>query len=775
MISKIHNVRGVGRFRNFESKQGIDLEKLTLIYSDNGKGKSTLADILRSLAEKDASSLLGRHTVGAADQFVKLDTDNGLRCFHNGRWMSGTDDILIFDEIFVTENIYMGQTVGLEHRRNLLPIIIGDVQKRGVIQEEQLKESIKSSNKSISDVRKRIEAIVQTSGIESVPSITFKQFIALSPVADVDTKIENKQVQVDRISDSDRIRSESKFQSIEVPNLPSDDLRRVLRQSLSDVAGDAKVALESHIDAFSGNNMEGWIKDGTHFESESGDTCPFCGQSLGGSDLISHYQAVFDKTYQDFDSEVSTFVTRYINVKEWVSEIKNALETNRVRVTFWAEHLANIEIPALELDVVESILQNTESEMIAVLNAKQSALFKPVELSPGLEAAFARWNTAAEKIREYSSVVQALNRSIDELRVESESGNLIQEKQELVELRYTKLRYSKDVSNDCVTHEEQSNALSDLNDDLSKQQEANSKAIRETFETYGTSLNKYLSEFGAGFNIVELKQTRIGGQMRADYMIALSGEKIALGNEKTDVSKRSFKNVLSEGDKRTLALGFFLSKLDLLEDSSDKVIVFDDPVTSLDENRQLYTSEIIGKISIDADQVIVLSHRPEFLYKVWDHFGNGAKYAVPCKLLEIRHKEREVDSSEIVVDWDIRASVRSAHASNLRRVLDFMQGSYTYEPNYIAMLLRPIMETHFKACYPEDFSGDMNLGSFLGCINSPDANPSLNALKGDVAVELDILNRYLTPSQHNGDLPPSVTRDWVLPYCRRVLAVVGRI
>ena len=259
-------------------------------------------------------------------------------------------------------------------------------------------------------------------------------------------------------------------------------------------------------------------------------------------------------------------------------------------------------------------------------------------------------------------------------------------------------------------------------------------------------------------------------------MLVISDVTIPLGNSRSALEERSFRNVMSEGDKRTLALAFFLAQLNKMSDLSEKILVFDDPVTSLDENRELYTSEIVGVLSTKAKQVIVLSHRSDFLYRVWDHFGNGAKHAVPCKRLEIRFKENEQDSSEITTDWDIRSAVRSFHADNIRKVLDFMNGSHQYKSHYIAMLLRPIMETHFKACYPDTFTGGVrNLGDFLACIARSDAKSPLHALKGDVTIEIDLLNKYLTTSQHGGDLQPSISRNQLIPYCRRVLALVGRL
>ena len=200
-------------------------------------------------------------------------------------------------------------------------------------------------------------------------------------------------------------------------------------------------------------------------------------------------------------------------------------------------------------------------------------------------------------------------------------------------LRQTDLRYQSDISADCDLYSRVDRDQKRVNQKLAAQRQSNEQEIAETFERYGECLNKYLNAFGAGFRIIQLEQTRRGAVLRVDYKIGLpiagsSHKRIPLTVRGNDVSEQSFRNVLSEGDKRTLALAFFLAQLDERPDLPGLIVVFDDPVSSLDENRQLYTSEVIGETSRNAKQTIVLSHRPDFLYRVYDHYGRGPN--TPC-------------------------------------------------------------------------------------------------------------------------------------------------
>src|SRR3546814_17593031 len=72
---------------------------------------------------------------------------------------------------------------------------------------------------------------------------------------------------------------------------------------------------------------------------------------------------------------------------------------------------------------------------------------------------------------------------------------------------------------------------------------------------------------------------------------------------------------MSAGDKNTFALAFFLSQLKRDPHIANKIVVFDDPFTSLDDFRRAMTAkEIVRDGETDkAAQVIVLSHDKFFL------------------------------------------------------------------------------------------------------------------------------------------------------------------
>jgi wobble nucleotide-excising tRNase len=74
-----------------------------------------------------------------------------------------------------------------------------------------------------------------------------------------------------------------------------------LSRQLPDLESAAARSVQEHI-AGLGERGEGWVASGmTRLRGES---CPFCAQGLGGSPLISHYQAYFSQEYRALKQQI---------------------------------------------------------------------------------------------------------------------------------------------------------------------------------------------------------------------------------------------------------------------------------------------------------------------------------------------------------------------------------------------------------------------------------------------------------------------------------------
>jgi wobble nucleotide-excising tRNase len=121
MIKKIISIKNTGKFRSFTFRGDLQFKKLNLIYAENGRGKTTLSQILRSIKEQNESIVRGRRTVdGSGEQSIDILFDTGNVTFRNGKWNNKpTWEIEIFDSVFVSESVFSGHILEHDHKRQL--------------------------------------------------------------------------------------------------------------------------------------------------------------------------------------------------------------------------------------------------------------------------------------------------------------------------------------------------------------------------------------------------------------------------------------------------------------------------------------------------------------------------------------------------------------------------------------------------------------------------------------------------------------------------------
>lgn len=107
MLKKFISIKNVGRFLNYSASQDVELKRYNLIFAENGRGKTTLSDILRSLQSGNPAHVLGRTTLGGTDLAeIRILLDDGPANFMKGTWSATLPQLAIFDSTFVFENVY---------------------------------------------------------------------------------------------------------------------------------------------------------------------------------------------------------------------------------------------------------------------------------------------------------------------------------------------------------------------------------------------------------------------------------------------------------------------------------------------------------------------------------------------------------------------------------------------------------------------------------------------------------------------------------------------
>jgi len=213
MVRTFNLLRNVGKFDNVADGAQLPLSRLTVVYAENARGKTTLAAILRSLASGQTELVAERARLGAQHPpHVVIDTGAGtpVAVFQNGTWSRTAPEIVVFDDTFVAENVCSGIEVGATHRQNLHELIVG---AQGIALAEALQAEVDRIEVHNRELRERENAIpAQARGNLSVDA-----FCALSEVADLPRLIEEAERRLAAARDAGKVAEMATFPTLTLP------------------------------------------------------------------------------------------------------------------------------------------------------------------------------------------------------------------------------------------------------------------------------------------------------------------------------------------------------------------------------------------------------------------------------------------------------------------------------------------------------------------------------------------------------------------------------
>ncbi len=186
MIKRLQLLRNVGLFDSVDEGSDIALAPLTLIYAENGRGKSTLAAILRSLATGDPIPIAERRRLSAAHPphvVLDCDGDAAAAVFQNNVWTRTVPNMAVFDDVFIDQNVHSGLAVGAEHRQKLHELILGS---QAVVLNQQLQQTIELIEDYNSELRIKGASIPE--GLRG--GLSVEEFCALPRRADIDEALQ---------------------------------------------------------------------------------------------------------------------------------------------------------------------------------------------------------------------------------------------------------------------------------------------------------------------------------------------------------------------------------------------------------------------------------------------------------------------------------------------------------------------------------------------------------------------------------------------------------
>lgn len=741
MLTAFKFIKRIGKFHEVTSGSSLALARLSLVYAENARGKTTLSAILRSLSTGQPGHILERWRLGESDQpLAVLESSTGTTTFQNGSWSTTHPEIAIFDDVFVAENVHAGMQVDGEHRHNLHELIIG---ARGVRLNEELQAEI-AKNEAHNKALARKSELIPTRLRGSLSPDAFSDLVE---IPDLPGRIQEAERALSAARENYSISRREPLPALGLPRFNVTQLREVLSATLVTLEREAMAQVQSHIRAI-GSGGEAWIADGSsranNLAEKGSNECPYCGQLLKGSHLVQHYQAYFSDAYRGLKGEVES-VGKTLSAQHSDSAVA-AFERN-VRIaqearTYWSRFA---EIPPLGIDI-QAIIDDWRAASVPLLEALRRKYVAPLEeqiLDPSVAAAIDRFHTHVEQIDDVDAETRRLNGLIALVKERASSANVAVLEQDLKKLQLNAARYSDEGREVAARYIAERTAKAETKQrmDLAR---AALEAYRTTvFPAYQERINHYLGRLNASFRLERVLPVNHRAGSSAGYYVLIDaiGVPVPLVPEKPNGP--SVKSTLSAGDRNTLALAFFLSSIDLDPDPKKRIVLFDDPMTSLDAHRTSATCDEILALSGRVEQVLVLSHSMPFLCDLWER----AKTNNPKASLQIM---RDKQNTSTFAAWDVSRDMITEHDKRAELVLKYLDNPAGIESRRVAEALRPILEASLRVSFPDWFPPHTNLGDFRSrCLNV--VGKAEEKLSGDELDELGKLTNYGNRFHHDSN------------------------
>jgi hypothetical protein len=164
MLRRIQDLKSIGCFFD-DHPAAIQFEPLTIIFGENCYGKSTLCDILRSLADDNPDYITDRKSIPNLEnqkQHIQLNftrPGNGGESpvvFDHDNWEASLPEnlkIYVFDTDFIHRNVFTGLTIEHRNRENITQFVLGEAGVQTAQGVAGLNRKLRSINKSIRELK----------------------------------------------------------------------------------------------------------------------------------------------------------------------------------------------------------------------------------------------------------------------------------------------------------------------------------------------------------------------------------------------------------------------------------------------------------------------------------------------------------------------------------------------------------------------------------------------------------------------------------------------
>lgn len=748
MLLKFNHVEEIGRFASLKHK-GEQFSRLTLVFARNGYGKSTICAILRSASEGAPNYIHARRRLDAKKETrVQSSWASGITVsFGGGKWNYCPGKVYVFDQEFVFQNLHVGDSVTRDNKRSLLPVVLG---ANGVQLSEKIIALDREQRELGTVLKKHGDVIRARCPVLSQSDLS--AFCLREVPVDIVARREAAGRSVELAKQAAAVKQRKNPKTISFSDY--DTLLEIAGRTITSVSEDAAQKVQRHlVDHNLGAHGERWLKYGV--EHIADDQCPFCDQSLNGIEIIDAFRAYFSEAFacliNDRDQCIASIATMMGD-----AGIDFLDDENQADFAFWKQVCDLPTVPALSPND-RAIIKDGLTALDTALKQKVANPLSVVSLDPVEH----RVRSAIDLIARYNTQIADCVVQIEAARAAVQTADLTVAQRVFQQWQAVEAKISEPVASAAIEYAKADARREAIEPEKKKAQDALTAYAKATMKTRQTEINELLSDFGVNFSIVDARASFVGRDPNTDYAIAIGNSKVGAGDKSE--TEPSFKTILSAGDKTTLALAFFLTQLRADPNLKDAVVVFDDPFSSQDMNRQFETTSQIRSIAGTACQTIVLSHDPRFLHMIEKDADTAVTKAF--QLLCTDGGEGSIST------WSTADELKVLYVRQSEIIRQFAShGTLLTNATEVGVLqsIRPFMEDYLRARFPGRFPAQQGISDMARAIESAGTD---DPLFGSVQ-DLLAINEYTRTSMHGGGAIPDPTA--LRAQCKKVVRIVSQ-
>lgn len=623
MIKKVSKIKDHVIFRDFNWKADLpEFKSKNVIYGWNGTGKTTLSNLFRALEQKRNIS------EGEVEFIIEGQKVTG----NNIEAEADLPNVKVFNKNFIEDTVFSESgdiapiyyvAEGSKEKRKKINILEKEVGENIEVIAKKV-DAIKRTKKEIStlliqNANDVIKPLLRSAGTSNpynnYNKSNFESTLIGLKRLDLD-EVKKKilsEDQLDVLIEKKDTKAKAFISDFELPFFDLHKHHENVNKILNDtVVSNTIKELEND------RELSSWLRAGLkiHQERES-DQCLFCEKSLDESRKTT-LEDHFNQAYNDFLKELNNKIEELTSISEKIKR-----KSFPQRSDFY-EHLhGKFEQVRFAYEKEKKRFSNYLKRLIETLEEKSGKPFKSMKLPVSLIESDKELTKSVEKlIKEHNHITENLDSENKEARKKIEES--------IAAKNLEKYSNSKKKEEEL---KEEVGMLSDLNKELKSQIDQLNSEIsehRKPASELNADLESYLGRKELTFEPFE------------------SGYRIKRGEEDAEN--------LSEGERTAIAFLYFLKSInDDKFKSKERIVVIDDPISSLDSNSIFHAFGYMKDRTEEIDQLFIFTHNHAFFRQVKNWFNHlkgqrkkditkrpASFYMIENRVIDESHRSAEI-------------------------------------------------------------------------------------------------------------------------------------